>query len=99
MSWIPLCRRSRSVFSSAKDGLRAGMMRSISVCVVVSCTYCVRPHRVYVMMCSSCQPRLVVSCLSCCSCCCVSVCCIVAVMSYLVCVGCGVVGCSVIFVV
>ena len=75
----------------------AGMMKSSSVCVVVSCTYCVRPCRVCVMMCSSCQPRLVASCCSVCSCCCVSVCPIVAVMSYLVCVGCGGVGCSVIF--
>lgn len=87
MSCIPLCLRSRSAFSSARDFAIAGMMRSISVCVVVFCTYCVCPWRVYVTMCVSSQFRLVASSLSCCSSCCVRVWLIVAVMSYLICAG------------
>ena len=88
MSWIPLCLRSRSAFSSARDCLMAGMMRSISVVHVVSCTYCVLPCLVCVTMCVISQLRLVASFLSCCSCCCVRVWLIVAVMSYLMGVGC-----------
>lgn len=91
MLCMPLWRRSRSVFSRARDGLSAGMMKSSSVWVVVSCVCCVRPCCVCVMMCVSSQLRLFASFLSCCSCCCVSVWLIVAVMSYLVWLLCSVI--------